>query len=85
VVKRLLGVEMGVDEPRRALIVEDSIETEGSAGTPRAGAVARDRRGGPDHPGTPQDELACRAGCLTEILHDAHAFGHGEIVPGAAG
>ncbi|WP_194238545.1 ROK family protein [Streptomyces spongiae] len=50
-VKRLLGVEMGVDELRWALIVGDSIEQKGSTETPRAGllhaidAVARTTRG----------------------------------------
>jgi len=49
-VKRWLGVEMGVDELRWALIVGDSVEVKGSVGTPRAGllhaidAVARTAR-----------------------------------------
>ncbi|MEW2113679.1 ROK family protein [Streptomyces sp. NPDC005474] len=117
--KRLLGVEMGVDELRWALIVGDSVEAKGSAGTPRAGllhaidAVARtarehraDRLGvavpgdlnresglvgagsmnlvGPWAGYPLRDELAYRVGCPTEILNDARAFGHGELVLGAA-
>lgn len=31
-----------------------------------------------------RDELAYRTGCPTEILNDARAFGHGELVLGAA-
>jgi glucokinase len=119
VVKRLLGVEMGVDELRWALITGDSVEAKGSAGTPRAGllhaidAVARttrqhraDRLGvavpgdlnrdsgvvgagsmnlvGPWAGYPLRDELAYRVGCPTEILNDARAFGHGELVLGAA-
>ncbi|MFK4105835.1 ROK family protein [Streptomyces sp. NPDC019531] len=118
-VERLLGIEMGVDELRWALIVEGSIETKGSSRTPRAGlvhlidAVTRTtREHSPDRLGVAvpgdlnrttgvvgmgsmnlvgpwagyplRDELAYRVGCPTEILNDARAFGHGELVLGAA-
>lgn len=117
--ERLLGVEMGVDELRWALIVGGSIEAKGSAGAPRAGllhsidAVTRTtREHRPDRLGVAvpgdlnrttgvvgagsknlvgpwagyplRDELAYRVGCPTEILNDARAFGHGELVLGAA-
>ena len=119
VVKRSLGVEMGVDELRWALIAGGSIETKGRGRTPDAGllhaidAVARtarehraDRLGvavpgdlnrttgvvgvgsmnlvGPWAGYPLRDELAYRVGCPTEIVNDARAFGHGELVLGAA-